>query len=89
MPVRVSSPYRGVAGTALFEAVDAAGNPVPGKKATLVGMINGNEIVGEAVLRRVEAEAERDLRAGSLLLVRANLEGQRLDKRKHGKGQHR
>jgi predicted deacylase len=81
VPIRVTEPYRGVEGAALYEAVDASGAPIPGRKATLVGMIHGNEIVGEAVLSRIEREVEADLAAGSVLLVRATLEGQRLNKR--------
>lgn len=73
MPVRMSSPYREIEGVSLFEAVDEGGALIEGPRVAIVGLIHGNEIVGDVVLSRLEVEAHRDLQAGSVLLVRANL----------------
>lgn len=81
MPVRVTSPWRDTPGTARFDALDAAGAPIPGRCVAIVGLTHGNEIVGEAVLSRLEAAAEAQLCAGSLVLIRANLEAQALNRR--------
>lgn len=79
--IRRHAAVHGVVGTELFEAVGPDGAPVPGPRAALVGLIHGNEIVGEAVLTRLAPEVPARLTRGSLLLVRANLESQRLGRR--------
>lgn len=82
MPVRMSAPFRGIEGVALYEAVDEAGTLIEGPRIALVGLIHGNEIVGELVMSRFDVEVHRELQAGSLLLVRANLRAYEL-KRRH------
>ena len=86
MAVRLTSPVQGVEGTILFEAVNSDGVPIPGRKATVVGLVHGNEIVGNAVLSRLEKDAETHLISGSLLLVRANLAAFALNKRNTPEG---
>ena len=78
---RVTAPHRGVAGTSLYEAVGPDGELRPGIRVAIVGLMHGNEPVGGAVLDRLAEQAGRELRAGSVLAIRANLEAEALDLR--------
>lgn len=73
--IRISTPVDQVPGTSLIEAVDRAGRTLPGPRLAVVGMIHGNEPVGGMVLDRFAEAAVSELVSGSVLMVRANLEG--------------
>jgi len=76
--VRVTEPCAGVEGTALYEAVDASGQLVPGARLAIIGLMHGDEPVGDRTLTRLEPQFTERLIAGSVLTVRANLEAARL-----------
>ena len=71
--LQITDSVDGVLGTRLYQVVDDAGVPVPGKRLAVVGLMHGNEPVGGPVLDQIHREAAAHLRAGSILSVRANL----------------
>lgn len=76
--VRVTRP---VSGTVTYEVLGDAGTPVPGPRVAIVGSMHGDEPVGAAVLERLDGLLPERLGRGSVLAVRANLEGARLGRR--------
>lgn len=68
-------------GVALYEAVDADGQPIPGPRVGLVGLTHGNEVVGGMLLDRLDREVEGLLVAGSILAVKSNLRAYALGRR--------
>lgn len=72
----------GVPGVTLYEARDGRGHPVAGPRLAIVANTHGNEPVGELVFERLEPLLEEQLIAGSVLLVRCNLEAA-ADGRRH------
>lgn len=78
--VRVTEPVDGIAGTRLYEAV-VGDVPVEGPRVAIVGLIHGNEPVGGDVIDRLAATLGTELKAGSVLTIRANLEAHAADLR--------
>ncbi|TNE85394.1 MAG: hypothetical protein EP330_25240 [Deltaproteobacteria bacterium] len=72
--IRFTHDVQGIPGTSLFEVLGRSGRAVPGPRVAIVGGIHGDEPVGLRVLDRLAEIAERELVAGSLLLVRGNLD---------------
>ncbi|MCA9493962.1 MAG: succinylglutamate desuccinylase/aspartoacylase family protein [Myxococcales bacterium] len=70
--VRVTHGPDGVSGVVLYEAVDAAGAPIPGPRAAVLARTHGNEPLGDPVLERIAEVVDADLIAGSVLAIRAN-----------------
>lgn len=73
----IRGPHTGPDGTALYQAVGPAGEPVPGPRVAVVGGVHGDEPVGERALARLEAALPLGLACGGVLTVRANLEAAR------------
>lgn len=70
-----------VTGAAWLRAEDDSGNLILGPSVAIVGLMHGNEPVGGPVLDRLLSEAPQRLRAGRILLVRANLEAEQVNER--------
>lgn len=66
------------AGVTRYRVLDSAGNEVQGPSVAIVALTHGNEPVGDLVLERLSPVVEHELRCGTLLLVRTNLEAARL-----------
>lgn len=79
--IRVVSEPGGVSGVVLYEAVDAAGAPIPGPRAAVIARMHGNEPLGDPVLARLAEVVDGSLVAGSVLAVRANERAAALDRR--------
>ena len=75
MPVHVQAPYRELEGCVLYSAADDAGEPLPGLRVAVVGLVHGNETVGHLTLDRLARQLPEQLTCGEVLAVRANLAG--------------
>lgn len=81
--LRITENAGDLPGVRLLERVDAHGHVVPARRGrvAIVGRQHGNEPVGEVVIDRLLQQAPEHLRAGSLLLLVANLDARALDVR--------
>jgi predicted deacylase len=70
--ISVTEP-EGVPGCTLHRCVGPDRSPVPGPRVAIIGLMHGNELVGDGVVAELEARVAEELCAGELLLVRANL----------------
>ena len=64
----------GVEGATLYRCVRPDRSPVPGPRVAIIGLMHGNELVGDGVIAALADRVAEELTAGELLLVRANLE---------------
>lgn len=71
----------GVVGAVRYRAVDEHGAPIPGPTVAVIAVMHGNEPVGLGVHDRIAQEVTKELIAGEVLCVKANLEAARLDQR--------
>ena len=79
--VRITSPVDGVPGSVLYEALDAAGVPVPGPTVAIVAVIHGNEPVGIGAHACLAELAPEHLVAGKVLAVEGNIVARALNLR--------